>query len=60
MATDSLDGYLARKYHKTSQFGAFLDPLMDKFFVFFAVSITRKESEREGQGRLTIARCRHR
>ena len=39
MATDSLDGYLARKYRKTSQIGAFLDPLMDKFFVFFAVSI---------------------
>lgn len=38
MATDGLDGYLARKYRKTSQFGAFLDPLMDKFFVFFAVS----------------------
>lgn len=39
MATDSLDGYLARRYRKTSQLGAFLDPLMDKFFVFFAVSI---------------------
>lgn len=39
MATDSLDGYLARKHRKTSQLGAFLDPLMDKFFVFFAVSI---------------------
>lgn len=39
MATDSLDGYLARKYRKTSQIGAFLDPLMDKFFVFFAVSM---------------------
>lgn len=39
MATDYLDGYLARKYRKTSQVGAFLDPLMDKFFVFFAVSI---------------------
>lgn len=39
MATDCLDGYLARKYRKTSQIGAFLDPLMDKFFVFFAVCI---------------------
>jgi CDP-diacylglycerol--glycerol-3-phosphate 3-phosphatidyltransferase len=38
MASDSLDGYLARKYRKTSQIGAVLDPLMDKFFVFFAVS----------------------
>ena len=39
MATDYLDGYLARKYRKTSQIGAVLDPLMDKFFVFFAVSV---------------------
>jgi len=43
MATDSLDGYLARKYHKTSQLGAFLDPLMDKFFVFFAVCMIMTE-----------------
>ena len=35
MATDSLDGYLARRFQMTSQIGAFLDPLMDKFFVFF-------------------------
>ena len=39
MATDSLDGYLASRFGKTSQIGAFLDPLMDKFFVFFAVSM---------------------
>lgn len=39
MATDFLDGYLARKYGKTSQFGAVLDPLMDKFFVVFAVTV---------------------
>lgn len=39
MATDGLDGYLARKYRNTSQLGAFLDPLMDKFFVFFAVAM---------------------
>ena len=45
MATDGLDGYLARKYHKTSQIGAFLDPLMDKFFVFFAVSMLILEGD---------------
>jgi CDP-diacylglycerol---glycerol-3-phosphate 3-phosphatidyltransferase len=39
MATDSLDGYLARKFGKTSQLGALIDPLMDKFFVFFVVCI---------------------
>jgi CDP-diacylglycerol--glycerol-3-phosphate 3-phosphatidyltransferase len=43
MATDSLDGYLARRYRKTSQIGAFLDPLMDKFFVFFAVNMLMLE-----------------
>lgn len=37
LATDCLDGYLARRYRMTSQIGAFLDPLMDKFFVSFAV-----------------------
>ncbi len=39
MATDCLDGYLARRYHKTSSLGVVLDPLMDKFFVCFAVTI---------------------
>lgn len=39
MATDCLDGFLARKFRETSQVGAFLDPLMDKFFVFFAVCV---------------------
>lgn len=32
-ATDWLDGYLARKLHQTSSFGAFLDPVADKFLV---------------------------
>jgi CDP-diacylglycerol--glycerol-3-phosphate 3-phosphatidyltransferase len=43
MATDGLDGYLARRYRMTSQIGAFLDPLMDKFFVFFVVNILMLE-----------------
>ena len=43
MATDFLDGYLARKHLKTSQLGAFLDPLMDKFFVFVAVCVFIQE-----------------
>jgi CDP-diacylglycerol--glycerol-3-phosphate 3-phosphatidyltransferase len=37
MLTDSIDGYLARRYQSTSQFGAMLDPIMDKFFVYFAL-----------------------
>lgn len=39
MCTDCLDGYLARKNRTTSQFGAVLDPAMDKFFVYFALSL---------------------
>ena len=45
MTTDCLDGYLARRFRMTSQIGAFLDPLMDKFFVFFAVSMLMFEGQ---------------
>ena len=31
-ATDLLDGYLARKFNVETDFGAHVDPLMDKFF----------------------------
>ena len=47
MATDCLDGYLARRYRMASQIGAFLDPLMDKFFVFFAVGLLMREGRLE-------------
>jgi CDP-diacylglycerol--glycerol-3-phosphate 3-phosphatidyltransferase len=39
MFTDSVDGYLARKSGSTSRFGAVLDPVMDKFFVYFVLSV---------------------
>lgn len=39
MTTDCIDGYLARRNRSTSQFGAILDPAMDKFFVYFALSV---------------------
>lgn len=39
MLSDGLDGYFARKNETVSQLGAVLDPIMDKFFVFFALGI---------------------
>ena len=39
MLTDSIDGYLARRNQSTTRFGAILDPAMDKFFVYFAMSV---------------------
>jgi CDP-diacylglycerol--glycerol-3-phosphate 3-phosphatidyltransferase len=39
MITDSIDGYLARRSQSVSRFGAILDPAMDKFFVYFALSV---------------------
>ncbi|MEL7431278.1 MAG: CDP-alcohol phosphatidyltransferase family protein [Chlamydiota bacterium] len=37
MLSDSIDGYIARRYDATTVFGAIIDPLMDKFFVYFAL-----------------------
>lgn len=37
--TDALDGYLARRLNQESRIGSMLDPLMDKFFVFFVISV---------------------
>ncbi len=37
--TDWLDGYLARRLHQTSAFGAFLDPVADKFLVCACVLV---------------------
>ncbi len=45
MTTDFLDGYIARRQHTTTQFGAVLDPIMDKFFVFFAGGILFMEKK---------------
>ncbi|MCF7806344.1 MAG: CDP-alcohol phosphatidyltransferase family protein [Simkaniaceae bacterium] len=39
MLTDSIDGWLARRYRYTSRFGAVLDPVMDKFFIYFILTI---------------------
>ena len=39
MVSDSFDGYFARKTKSTSKFGAILDPTMDKFFVYFVLTV---------------------
>jgi CDP-diacylglycerol--glycerol-3-phosphate 3-phosphatidyltransferase len=39
MFTDSIDGYIARRSKSVSRFGAILDPAMDKFFVYFALTV---------------------
>lgn len=48
MLSDSLDGYLARKKGMNSQFGAILDPIMDKFFVLFVLIVLLLEGRLEG------------
>jgi CDP-diacylglycerol---glycerol-3-phosphate 3-phosphatidyltransferase len=37
--TDWLDGYLARRLHQTTPFGAFLDPVADKLIVVSALVV---------------------
>ncbi len=39
MFTDSIDGYLARRSSSASKLGAILDPAMDKFFVYFVLTV---------------------
>ena len=43
MFTDSIDGYIARKRCATTRFGAIFDPIMDKFFVIFALTVFLSE-----------------
>lgn len=45
MLTDSIDGYLARRSQQVSRLGAILDPAMDKFFVYFAMTVLFLENQ---------------
>ena len=36
-ATDGVDGYIARRFNQKSKFGAFIDPLADKFLLITAI-----------------------
>ena len=48
MFTDSIDGYVARRNKTESKFGAILDPITDKFFVYFAITALFLENRMEG------------
>lgn len=54
MITDSIDGYLARRFKSVSQFGAFLDPAMDKFFVFTALTAFLIEDKISAAGMMAM------
>ncbi len=36
-ATDGVDGFIARRFNQKSKFGAFIDPLADKFLLITAI-----------------------
>lgn len=54
MISDFLDGFIARRSGTASQFGAILDPIMDKFFVFFAGGILYLERSFTGADLLML------
>lgn len=45
MATDFLDGFLARRYRMCSKWGTLLDPFADKFFVLFVLTVFYHEQK---------------
>jgi len=44
MISDGMDGFLARRYRLSTKIGTLLDPLTDRFFVFFVIGILFHES----------------
>jgi len=45
MVSDGLDGYFARRCREESTSGKFLDPALDKFFVFFVLAVLVAEHQ---------------
>jgi CDP-diacylglycerol--glycerol-3-phosphate 3-phosphatidyltransferase len=45
MFTDGLDGYIARRFGSISRFGTLLDPIVDRFFVFFIIGTFLSENK---------------
>ena len=43
MITDSIDGFIARRSHTATRFGAVLDPMMDKLFVYVCLFVLLQE-----------------
>lgn len=56
-ASDSLDGYLARRFRQTTALGAFLDPLADKLLVAAAlISLVQRDKVSAAIAMVVIAR----